>query len=273
MAAGWAILLALGTWVAPGFAASGSDEDNDPRDEAATDAKGAAWSYLRYGSNQEPDRAEATLCEGASPELTPADLDQIRTSYSDELGGIADIDLETGDPVSSAEGITVAATVSYIYQGTQRHEDFMVTVQENDGTYCVSNATQVKDEGEQPSNGGGTEQPVDPETVATDFVRGIVVDRDAATGTAAQCTPFTGITAQDLDQAINDWAATNGAASGYLNSVEPADSPESSVTVYEIEVVLEGDLTQENFVFQVGVQGNCVASLEGGEDLMDGSED
>ncbi|MCD0442294.1 hypothetical protein LO763_01470 [Glycomyces sp. A-F 0318] len=264
MAGSWAVVLALGAWVAPGFAAGGSDEEGDSRDEPASTANNAAWRYLRYGSNEDADRAEASLCDDASPELTPADLDTIRQAYADELGGITRVDLETGDPVQSSDGIMVAGTVSYIYQGTQRHEDFVVTVQENDGSFCVSNATQPDDEADQPSASEGTESAVDPKTVAADFLRAVVVERNPQAAIAMQCDSYSGITAQDLDAAIADWTATNGATTGYLNSLDSAEGP----MVFEAEIKLDGDLKIETFAFQLAVQGDCVESLEGGDGLV-----
>jgi hypothetical protein len=268
MAGAWALALALGAWVAPGFAASGNPENGDPRDEAATSANNAAWRYLRYGSIEEIDRAEATLCEGASPEVSPHDLEAIRGSYSEELGGISRVDLETAEPVLAPQGTTVAGTVVYIYQGAQRYEDFIVTVKEHDGSFCVSNAVQVQDD--EPSTEAPSGDVVDSQTLATDFLRSVVVNRDPLASTALQCDSYTGITAQELDAAITAWAATNGATSGYLNSVEPETS-ETSITAFSSEVVLQGGLNQESFVFEVGVQGDCIASLEGGEDLMEPS--
>lgn len=269
MAGAWAVVLAFGAWVAPGFAASGSDENEDPRDQEATDAEGAAWSYLRYGSNQDLDLAEDALCDDASPELTPSDLDDIRQSYDEALGGIERVDLETGDPVPSTDGIDIAGTVSYIYQGKQRHEEFIVTVQENDGSFCVSNATQPDDEPEQPSASDGTEQVVDPKTLAMDFLRAVVVERDVETAAEMQCNSYSGITAQDLDVAIADWTATNGSTTGYLNGLEPTDVVENVVTMFQAEIKLDGDMKIETFVFQLGVQGDCIASLEGGDGLVD----
>jgi hypothetical protein len=276
MAAAWAVVLGLGAWIAPAFAASGSEENQDPRDQAATDAEGAAWSYLRYGSNEDLDRAEAALCEDASPDLSPNDLDAIRQSYADELGGITDIDLKTGDPVPSSDGISIAGTVSYIYQGTQRHEEFVVTVQENEGTYCVSDAT--RPEAEEPSSEGSegsegsTGITIEPETLASEFLTYVVGTRNVQAATEIQCETFTGITPQDLDAAIDDWAATNGSTTGWV-SVDPAESSDSSVSAFAAEVTLQGELNQETFDFEVGVQGGCVASLQGGDDLMDGTED
>jgi hypothetical protein len=266
LAAGWAIILALGAWVAPGFAASGSAENDDPRDQDASSANNAAWRYLRYGSNQDLDRSEATICDEASPEFTPDDLNALRESYADELGGITDVDLETGDPVAAGDGVTIAATLSYIYQGSQRHEEFIVTVQEDDGAYCVSNAVRVEDQ--EPSSGDSTGEEVDPRTLATDFMRSIVGDRDPQTAAASQCVSYTGITPQELDAAITEWAATNGETTAFLNGIDPAESTETSITNFEVEVSLEGDLNQEDFTFVIGVQGDCVASLEGGDGLI-----
>ena len=198
MAGGWAIVLALGASVAPGFAASGSGQNEDPRDEPATSASNAAWRYLRYGSDEDLDRSEATLCEGASPEVTPSDLDAIRQTYDDALGGITRIDLETQDPVALAEGSSVAGTVSYIYEGSQRHEEFQVTVHESDGAFCVSDAVQMQDDGETPSNGDGTAPTVDPEVLATTFLTHVVGNRDPLTAATSQCDSYTGITPEEL---------------------------------------------------------------------------
>lgn len=263
MAGTWAVVLALGAWVAPGFAASGSEENADPRDQEATDAAGAAWSYLRYGSNQDLDRAEDALCDDASPELTPSDLDDIRQSYDEALGGIERVDLETGDPLASTDGIDIAGTVSYIYQGKQRHEEFIVTVQEDNGAYCVSNAVRTQEE--EPSSDATTGEAVDPQILVADFLRSIVVDREPQTAAAMQCDPYSGVTAQDLDAAIAEWAVANGPTTGYLNSLEPADT----ATMFEAEIKLDGDLKIETFAFQVVVQGDCIESLEGGDGLVD----
>jgi hypothetical protein len=267
MAGAWALALALGGWAAPGIAASGNPENVDPRDEAASSAKNAAWRYLRYGSNQDLERSEATLCDDASPEFTPNDLNGLRQSYADELGGITDVDLETGDPVPVSDGVTIAATLSYIYQGSQRHEEFVVTVQESNGAYCVSNAVRVQEE--EPSSSDGTGEAADPQAVATDFMRNIVNDRNPQAANASQCTSgYTGVTPEEIDAAIADWATSNGETTAFLNGVKPAESSETSVTAFEIEVALEGDLAQESFVFVVGVQGDCVASLSGGDGLL-----
>lgn len=268
MAGAWALVLALGSWIAPAFAASGSEENQDPRDQAATDAEGAAWSYLRYGSNQDLDRAEAALCDGASPELSPSDLDGIRQSYADELGGITRVDVELGDPVSSSDGIAITGTVSYVSEGTQRHEEYLVTVQEHDGTYCVSDADRPAAEIPTATPDEGATQEIDPQEVATDFLRTVVADRDPATAEAMQCSAFTGITAQDLDDAITEWVAVNGATTGYLNGISPAEADGA----FETEIVLQGELNQESFTFQIAVEGDCVASLGGGDALMNAAD-
>jgi hypothetical protein len=273
MAGAWAVVLALGAWVAPGFAAGGSDENTDPRDKPASDAKGAAWSYLRYGSNGDTERAQAEICEDVAPELTPTDLDAIRQAYADELGGITDVEVETDDPIAVADGLSIAGTVTFISQSGQRYEDFTVTVQEHDGSFCITNATQSDEEMEQPSMDDGTEPAVDPEALAMDFLRGIVVERDSQTAAAMQCDSYTGVTAEDLDAAIADWTAENGATTGYLNSFEPIDETGSPIAMFEAEIKLDGDLKIETFSFQLGVQGDCIASLEGGDGLIETSED
>jgi hypothetical protein len=224
LAGGWAIVLALGAWIAPGFAASGSSEDEDPRDETPTTAESAAWSYLRYGSNDELNRAEAVLCEGASPEVTVDDLDAIRESYADQLGGISRIDLQTDDPVPALEGSTVSGTVEYIYEDHRRLEDFVVSVQEQDAGYCVSNAVRLSPD--EPSASGNSPEVVDPRALATDFLGSVVGGSDLEAAASLQCVSYSGISPEDLSQAISDWEAQNGEAAGYLTAVQPAESTE-----------------------------------------------
>ncbi|MDA1361706.1 hypothetical protein O1R50_18910 [Glycomyces luteolus] len=266
MAGAWAVALMLGAWVAPGFAASGNPENQDPRDEAASSAKQAANRYLRWGSDLDLDRAEAALCDDASPEVTPSDLDAIRQSYDDEMGGITRIDLTTGEPVAGTDGTTVAATVSYVSDARPSYEDFVVTVQERDGGYCVSNAVRV--ESEEPSSDDSTGEAVDPKALATDFMRATVVDREPTTAAALQCDSYASTTPQEIDAAITEWAATNGETTAFLAAVNPAESSETSVTTYDVEITLDAGLNQESFVFAVGVQDDCVASLTGGDGLI-----
>ncbi|WP_205325986.1 hypothetical protein [Glycomyces sp. YM15] len=266
MAGAWAIVVALGGWVAPSFAESGNPANVDPRDEAASSANNAAWRYLRYGSNQDLERAEATLCEGASPELTPSDLDAIRQAYDAELGGITRVDLETGDPVPGVDGTTVAGTVSYIHEATQRFEEFVITVQEDDGAFCVSNAVRVG--GEEPGSGDDLGEVVDPEAVAADFMRAIVVEREPGSAAAPHCAANTGVTPEEIDAAISEWAKANGEFTAFIDTIEPAESSETSITAFTFEISLKASLNQETFSFTVAVQEGCVTMISGGDGLI-----
>jgi hypothetical protein len=274
LAGGWAIVLALGATVAPGFAASGSEENQDPRDDSATDPEGAALRYLRFGSSEDLDRAEATLCEGADPELTPTDLDAVRQSYVEELGGVTDVSVSTDAPTITADGSAYPGTVTYNSQGGRRFEYFTVTVQENDGTYCVSDATHDEEDLPSPDDSGGTDSDgtgpaVDAVGLANDFLTIIVGNRDPETAADMQCDSYSGITAQDLDAAVTEWATQNGWKSGVSLGASQVDSTESSITMLEAEVELTGDIDAKRFAFQIGVQGDCIASMEGGEGLID----
>jgi hypothetical protein len=273
MASCWAVVLLLGASVAPGFAASGSEEAQDPRDDSATDAEGAALRYLRFGSSEDMDRAESTLCEDADPELTPAGLDAIRQSYAEELGGITDVSVSTEAPIIGADGAAFAGTVTYNSQGGRRFEYFVVTVQENNGTYCVSDAVRAQDEEPSPDETGGTGPAVDPGGLANDFLTIVVGNRDPETAADMQCDPDTGITAHDIDAAVTEWAAQNGFRSGTALGANQVESTESSITMLEAKIELKGDVSVEEFAFQIGVQGDCIASVEGGGSLMDSSGD
>ncbi|THV41412.1 hypothetical protein [Glycomyces buryatensis] len=264
---GWVLLLALGGWVAPGFASGGSTEDTDPRDEAPTDAVNAAARYLRFGSNNDASRAEDTLCDGASPELTAGDLDVIRETYGEELGGISDIDVSTDAPVASADGISIAATVTYISQGGQRPEEFTVTVQEDGDSFCVYNAVQLEPE---PTDEPGSE--VDPEALASDFIATVVRLRDSEAAAEYQCDTYTGPTPDDLISAIAEWEALNSDATGEVLDTTLVEDAEAPITMVNVETELKA-FNVEAFAFTVGVQGDCVDSLEDVDGLLDVAED
>jgi hypothetical protein len=268
MAGAWAIALSLGAWVAPGFAASGNPDNVDPRDEPATDASGAALRYIRYGSNEDIDRADAALCQDASPELTPAEIDGIRQAFDEELGGITRTDFDAGEPSPVAGGTQFTITAAYIYQAQQQYQDFVVTVVEADGTYCVSDA--ALPEGDEPDAGDRTEEPVDPKATARDLMQAVVLDRDPAAAAEFQCPPesYIGITPEALDAAITEWASANGPTEGAIDTINPTESSESSVTAFDFKITLKGELIRESFIFTVGVQGNCVALLEDVDGLI-----
>ena len=150
----WALLLALGGWAAPAIAASGNPENEESRETKPLPTRitlpGATCGTARTKIWTGPKRRSAKMLRRnwhlrtSTPFGSPTPMSS---------GALHDIDLETGDPVEGTDGITIAGTVSYIYEGNQRFEEFVVTVQEDDGTYCVSNAVQVEDE--EPSAGRG----------------------------------------------------------------------------------------------------------------------
>lgn len=260
----WALVLGGGAWFAPAFASGGSDENIDPRDEAATDAPGAALRYLRFSSNGEASRAEDTVCDGAEPELTPSDLGEIRDGYSESLGGLSGVDVSSEDPVASEAGIVIEGTVFYISEGQRRSEVFSVTVQEDDGEYCVSDAVRVDEPGE-PSEG---ETVVEPETIASEYLTQIFRHRDIGAAEEYQCDDYSGFEVGEVEQALTDWEVTNGDANAYLEGLpEPIEGTSGESDVLEAEVRLDG-LVSEIYVFEVAVQEDCVVSLEGGEGLM-----
>ncbi|THV30127.1 hypothetical protein [Glycomyces paridis] len=272
LTAGWIILLALGAWVAPGFAATGSPEDEDPWEADATDAKGAAWSYLVAGSSGDLKDADNVLCADASPEVKPSDLNSISEDYAKELGGAPRIDASTGDPISVAAGVSITGTVSYNYRNERRFEEFMVTVQEFDsGKFCVSDA--VRTASQEPSSDDSSTEVGDPALIANDYMTQIVGNRDVTAATEMQCDSFFGIMAVQLNSVIGEWETENGWRSGYsLGAVENENS-ETSATIFDVSIKLEGEIAVETFDFIVGVQGDCVSSVEGGEGLVAGPED
>lgn len=232
-------------------------EDTDPRDQSPTSAEAAAMAYLRYGSIEEPDRTESVLCEGASPAVSPADLAEIRDDYADELGGITGIDVSSNTPVTAEDGILVEARVTYISTGVQRHENLTVTVQELGDEFCVSDAAQSDQT--DPSSSASN-----PEDIAAHFV-----GSDPEEAQELQCATYAGLTPDEVNQAISDWESQNGEGYAYVSTVVPAAEAGPDVaTVFDVELVLQGDFAREAFTFVVTVEGNCVASMEGGEGLI-----
>ena len=265
----WALVLLGGAWFAPGFASGGGNDDVDPRDQAATDAPGAALRYLRFSSNGEMERAEATLCNDASPELTPTDIRAIRDEYSEALGGLSDIDFSYDDPVPTDYGIAIDSFAFYISEGQRRSEDFIITVQENDGEYCVLNAS--RSDGQEEVDEGATS--VEPETLASEYLTQIFRHRDLEAAEGYQCSGYSGIKVGEVEAALVDWEAINGDATAYLEGLPtPTEEDQEALTVLEAEVRIDG-LMSENFIFEVVVQEDCIASLNGGEDLIDTDED
>ncbi|KPC71314.1 hypothetical protein ADL26_15555, partial [Thermoactinomyces vulgaris] len=116
------------------------------------------------------------------------------------------------------------------------------------------------------SEADGTAEVVDPKELATDFLRAIVVERNTQAAAELQCSnaDYTGTTPEELDAAITEWGATTA----FLNGIEPAESSETSITAFGVEVSLKGDLKEDSFDFVVGVQDDCVASLAGGDGLI-----
>ncbi|GAB3994476.1 hypothetical protein GCM10029992_08970 [Glycomyces albus] len=257
-------MLASGAWFAPGFASGGGDENTDPRDEAPTDPINAAGRYLRLGTSGDTDRAEAVVCADSEPEVTPANLLEIRDEYSEALDGLSRTDVSTEEPLATGDSFTINGTVSYVSEGQRRSEVFTVTVQGSDGEYCVSNAIRVN-EPDDPEQG---EAAVEPETIASEYLTQIFRHRDIGAAEEYQCADYNGLEVSDIERAVTDWEVTNGDANGYLEGLpEPVEGTPSGAGVLEVEVRLDG-LVSEAFVFEVAVQEDCVSSLSGGEGLM-----
>lgn len=271
LAAGWAIVLVLGGWIAPGFAASSSGLEDDS--DEIVDAKGAAWVYLSEASNENLDLANDALCDDAEPQVTPAAIDSIRQSYIDLYGGITNVGVSTGETIATSNGVNVPSLVKYDVDGPDDPgEEFLITVQERSGTYCVFDVVWLQDEDPSPEETSG--EVVDPKSVATNFLRMIVVnaERNLAAAAALECSPAPEFDAHDLDAAIAAWEELNttaeGTANGFINSLVPA---EGSVTAFTAEIELRGDLANETFTFDIGVQGDCVSSITTETGFPDGS--
>jgi hypothetical protein len=268
LAGAWALALALGGWAAPGIAASGNPEIEDPRDEPSADAINAATRYLRFGTSTDPSRADDLVCDGASPDVSVDDLQGLRQSYAESLNGISDTDAGATNPVDTGDGILVEGTVEYISGDERMLEYFTITVEEQDGIFCVRDAKRVQEDGSEPSSDSTSAAGVEPSVLASNFVGFVVGIRNTEDPISSQCSDFTGITPEELLAAVDAWESGKGDAAGYVLSSEPVDSEENSITMFDVTVQLDADPYVENFEFRVGVQGDCVKSLEGGDGLM-----
>lgn len=264
MAGVWALALAFGGWIAPTVAASGNPENVDSQDQPASSAKQTTYRYLQNGSDLDVEQAKAELCDGASPETSPADLNDLRQKYETEKKGITRIDVTTGTPVEGPDGITVAGTVSYISDAKPVYEDFLVTARENgDGSFCVLNAVHLPAEEPGPDEGSG--EPVEPRDLAAEFMRSFIGEEpNPQAAVDLQCSDYTGITPTELDAAIKEW----GTISSFLSSVDDAESSEASIKAFTVEVKLKRELEELTVNLVVGVQGDCIASMTGGDGLL-----
>lgn len=259
---GWVVLVFVGAGVAPGFAASGSTENESVLDDDPLSPKHAANRYLTFGTEEDPDKAKALICDDTFPEVTPEDLDEIRQSYGD----ITDVDVSTGDPVPEGDSFIFTTTV-YFYVDTKPDEkQFEVTVQESGETYCVSNAVELQVDNPGPDDPTPGSPDLDPEVLANDFMAQVVGNRELTPAKNLLCESYSDITVEDLLAAVDAWEAKNGWRSGSIRGATPIEA-ESTITMFSVEVKLEGDITQ-TFTFEVGVQGDCIASLAGGESLI-----
>ncbi|WP_199034196.1 hypothetical protein [Glycomyces salinus] len=261
----WALVLGGGAWFAPAFASGGGNDATDPRDEAPPTATSAAWSYLRYGTNGETERAQRIVCDGANQGLTPADLQTLRDEISADYleGRTPDLDVSIDESSAVEEGYSIKVTVFYV-SGRQEPRTFIVTVQGvNDEEYCVSDVA-LSDE----SANDGESVEDDPEQTASDYLALLLGARDAEPAIAAQCDPYKGVDPDELVEAISEWEAQNGASTGYVVDTELTEASDENLSIIKVEAALEGDFQTLDLTFEVGVQPDCVNSLEGGDELM-----
>lgn len=265
MAGVWAVVLLGTAWVAPGFASGGGEEETDVRDQPATDEINAASRYLRFGSDGDTDRAEEVLCDDAEPEMTPADLVDLRSSYEEELGSYPETEVQTGLPTITGEGVDLGASISYIAGNSFREEQFTVSVRTDGNDYCVSQVIRHEPEEEE------TGAEVDPQEQAARYLSAVFVVRDFEAASDYQCAEYEGPEPDELVGALDEWEALFGDATA-IQSFEGDPVPSGARTAVPMSVELSSTQAVEAFTFEVTVEGGCVAALSGGAALLDSTE-
>ena len=265
MAGVWAVLLFGGFLVAPGFASGGGEEETRARDQPATDEINAASRYLRFGSDGDTERAAEVLCDDAVPEVTAAELVDLRVSYEEELGSYPEIEVSTEIPVASADGYEINVTTSYISGEDIRRETFTITVRTSGEGYCVQEVIRHVKNGP-----GGQEGDMD-----LDFLRFIVWDRDLGAATNIQCSEYSGPSAKTLLAAVEAWESKYGAdGTSYAAPIgTEAHAIPGAVAEFPYEIVMSGGAFKETFDFSVTISGDCVLEVTGGESLLAHAED
>ncbi|MCH7229360.1 hypothetical protein L0U85_00560 [Glycomyces sp. L485] len=265
MAGVWTVVLLGGAWIAPGFASGGSSAATDVRDQPATDEINAASRYLRFGSDDDVDRAEQVLCDGASPGVKPADLVELRAFYEEELGSYPETEVKTELPEMTAQGAEVDATISYIAGNSFREESFSVTVKESDGDFCVTQAVRHEQEQDEPGSAG------DPQELAARYLSAVFVARNIEAAAGHQCREYEGVEPRELSDALSDWEVLFGEASA-IQSFDGDPVTSTGSTVVPMSVELSSGRAVETFSFEVTVEGDCAAALSGGEALLETSD-
>ncbi|WP_157930818.1 hypothetical protein [Glycomyces xiaoerkulensis] len=251
--------------MAPGIASGGDTEEADARDEAPITPRQVAARYLEAGLDGESDRAQAALCDDATPQVLEADLIELRAEYEEELGSYPEVEVGTDEPVNSDSGMEVGSTISFIGETVVRDE-FTVTVLATGSSYCVVEVDRNSELADEETS--STPESIEPRSLAAEFLSSILAERDLDAATALQCEGYTGIVPRELIDAVVAWESSHGVA-----SVDQSTGNAMAGTGSNWTVPIEANLVSgfnETFGFEVGIDADlgCVSSLEGGEGLV-----
>ena len=192
MAAIWALVIASGSMMVRPFIAGGAEPD--PRDVPPESAAGAVHRYLNHAGSvrqEDQDRAWATLCEGADPELDPDAIREMTAAAYDRLGAAEGVDMNILDEEATTDDTGTAIPVLYYVNaqweaGRREIFEWTVTVRQDGDAWCVVDAV---------------ETPTPPELVPADLTGSYfdavdAGDYDAAAG--LQCDTYTGLTPEEI---------------------------------------------------------------------------
>jgi hypothetical protein len=261
MAGVWAVVLLGTAWVAPGFASGGGEEETDVRDQAPTTPRQAVARYLEAGLEGDSGRVDAVLCDDAAPEVSQSELVMLRGEYEEQ----PEIEISTSEPVVSAEGMEVAAQVSFIGESVF-YEDFTVTVLATDDSYCVNQAAAVASEDDE------SVIEADPQDQAARFLSAVFTVRDVNAAADYLCDDYEGPGPEELSSALGRWEARFGDSTA-VQGFEGAPVPSAAGTMVPMSVELSSGQAVESFSFEVTVQNDCISAVSGGESLLDSTED
>ncbi|WP_026928796.1 hypothetical protein [Glycomyces tenuis] len=234
------------------------------------EATDLAGQYLRFGSDGDPEQAEEALCEGASPEVTPAELVELRESHAAAFDGeTLDVRLSTGSAeYTDGTDVDVDAVLTYT-AGDHRpvEEAFVASLRVEGEEYCVFDVVST-----------GPPEPTTDDVVAatTDFLYALFDEEDAARAAEWQCPEYSGMDLEAVVAAIQEFEEPDSGSSVlYLVTTPSGTDAGSGLTMFEVEVTFSDPTAYPPappVATELVVDGDCVAEYSGASGPLEGAD-
>ncbi|MFC4337064.1 hypothetical protein [Salininema proteolyticum] len=262
MAGVWGVVLAIGAWVGPGFAAGGekAEEDKPVTEQAPKSPSVAAYRYLKFGTLGQTD--SVAVCEGSDPDVSIGDLQNLAADFEEKYGKSPFPEVEVVDD-SESDGRHIADRVLRLENGASEKYEMTVTVKEAENGFCVENA----EYGNGSTEGGDPGATVEPDKLAVDYLTRLYWDRSVSDAAELQCDgEYEGVDAQELVDAITA-QVENKEASSLAGSGFEVNGGTATVS-RDLEIQEGAQVRTESFTVGIDMASSCVVSLQGGEGLL-----